>query len=204
MPENNTILELKTFEVSRRRFKTYIGSMGEMIASEILLREGFRVWGLKPYHAGGSQKRDIFSDNLYICLSFLYPPSNSRFYDAPLGYEKTREKAIKELEEFFGDKLVAFKKYTEGIGVAGKVGVVGACQINISEPSEHIYTPDLVCRKGDEIYIVEVKTDSANLYLKPERVKGLLLARKFGLIPLLIHIKVNIDASDFVLQELNQ
>lgn len=111
--------------------------------------------------------------------------------------------AIKELEDFFGDKLVAFKRYLESVGVIGADGIVGACQIKMTEPkSKHIYTPDLVCRKDNDIYVVEVKTNSADIYLKPEKVRGLLLAKKFGLIPLLSHINVRIDASDFVLQEL--
>jgi Holliday junction resolvase len=57
-------------------------------------------------------------------------------------------------------------------------------------------------KKDDEICIVEVKTNSGNIYLNPKRVRGLLSARKFGLVPLYVHINVSINASDFILQEL--
>jgi hypothetical protein len=202
--EKKVKTKLKTVEFNKSRFKTYFGNIGEMIASEILLKEGFRVWGLKPYEAGGSrQNRYLYIDDLYVCLSFYYK-SNVTYREGDLGVEKTRELAIKELENFFGEKLVAFKKYMESIGVIGKTGIVGASRIKMVEPTaKHVYTPDLVCRKDNNIYIVEVKTNSGNIYNKPERVKGLLLARKFGLIPLLIHMNVRIDASDFSIQELS-
>jgi hypothetical protein len=138
---------IENVEFSKSRFKTYFGNIGEMIAEEILLKEGFTVWGLKPYSAGGSRVEISLFDDLYFCLSFLYQ-SNERFYDGTLGYEKTREKAIGILENFFGEKLVAFKNYMESIGVIGKEGVVGAAQIKMAEPkSKHVYTPDLVCKK---------------------------------------------------------
>jgi hypothetical protein len=196
-------LKLETVEFRKSRFKTYFGNIGEMVAEEILLKEGFTVWGLKPYHAGGSRlNRDIFVDDLYTCLGFLYQ-SNVSFYDRTLGYEKTCENAIKELENFFGEKLVAFKKYMESIGVIGKEGIVGAARIKMTDPkSKHVYTPDLIARKGSEIYIVEVKTNSANIFFKPEKVEGLLSARKFGLVPLLINLNVSIEATDLVMKEL--
>jgi Holliday junction resolvase len=90
----------------------------------------------------------------------------------------------------------------ESIGVIGKTGVVGAARINAKTKSKHVYTPDLVVKKGNEICIVEVKTNSGNIYLKPEKVKGLLSARRFGLIPLLINLNVSIDATDFMMREL--
>jgi len=194
-------LELETVEFNKSRFATYFGNIGEMIAEQVLLKQGFSVWGLKPFHAGRLRtERGIFG-NLFNCLSFLYP-SNDRIFDGTLGYEKSRELAIKELENFFGEKLDAFRKYMESIGVIGKTGMVGAAQIKAEIKSKHVYTPDLVVNKDNEIWIVEVKTNSGNIYLKPEKVEGLLSARKFGLIPLLINLNVSIDATNFMMQEL--
>jgi len=192
-------------EFNKSRFKTYLGNIGEMIAGQVLLKQGFSVWELKPFHAGALRtERGISSNvfsNLFTYLSFLYP-SNCRVYDGTLGYEKSRELAIKELENFFGEKLEDFKKYIESIGVIGKTGIVGAAGINAKTKSKHVYTPDLVVKKDNEICIVEVKTNSGNIYLKPEKVEGLLSARKFGLIPLLINLNVSIDATDFMMREL--
>lgn len=193
-------LKLETVKFNKSSFPTYLGNIGEMIAGQVLLKQGFSVWGLKPFYAGKLRTEGIFGD-LFICLSFLYP-SNYRIYDGRQGYKKSHELAIKKLENFFGEKLEDFKKYMESIGVIGKTGIVGAAQIKAKTKSKHVYTPDLVVKKDNEIYIVEVKTNSGNIYFKPEKVEGLLSARKFGLIPLLINLNVSIDATDFVMQEL--
>lgn len=194
-------LELETVEFSKSRFRTYFGNIGELIAEEVLFKQGFHVWGLRPLHAGKVAKEEGIFSNLFGCLSFLYP-SDYHMYDDTLGYEKSRELAIMKLERFFGEKLEDFKKYMESIGVIGKSGLVGAVQINAKTKSKHVYTPDLVVKKDNEIYIVEVKANSGNIYLKPEKVEGLLSARKFGLIPLLINLRVSIDATDFMMQVL--
>lgn len=142
----NVRLELETVEVNKSRFATYFGNIGEMLAGQVLLKQGFSVWGLRPIHAGKLRtERGVFGD-LYTCLSFLYP-SNERIYDGTLGYEKSRELAVKRLEIFFGEKFEGFKKYIESIGVIGKTGIVGASRTLIKTKSEHVYTPDLVVRK---------------------------------------------------------
>lgn len=196
----NVRLELETVEFDKSRFRVYFGNIGEMIAEQVLLEQGFSVWRLKPFHAGGLRtERGIFG-NLFTS-SFLYP-SNYRIYDETLGFEKSRELAIKGLENFFGERLEDFKKYMESIGVIGKTGIVGTARIKAKTKSKYVYTPDLVVKKDNEICIVEVKTNSGNIYLKPEKVEGLLSARKFGLIPLLINLNVSIDATNFMMQEL--
>jgi hypothetical protein len=202
--EKTVNLKLKDVDFRKSRFRTYFGNIGEMIAEEILLKEGFTVWGFRPYHDGGSKQNTMpFYDNLYFCMNFLYE-SNERCYDEGLTYEETREKGIGLLKDFFGEKLVYFKKYLESIGVIGKTSIVGWSQIKMTEPQpKHVYTPDLVAKKGKEIYVVEVKTNSGNIHLKPEKVQGLLSARKFGLIPLIVHMNIDIKASDFSIQELS-
>jgi hypothetical protein len=200
--EKNIILELKKVEFNKRRFNTYFGNIGEMLAEEKLSTAGFETWGLKPFHAGSRPKTEIFYDNLFSCMHFLYE-SNERCYYDGLTYEETREKGIRMLKEFFGERFLCFKNYMERIGVIGKIGIVGASQIKMVEPkSRHVYTPDLVAKKNGEIYIVEVKTNSGISYLKGEKLKGLLSAKKFGLVPLLIKLKLNLDATDLVVEKL--
>lgn len=119
------------------------------------------------------------------------------------GYEESRKLAIKELEDFFGRKLEGFKKYIESIGmIESYYGILGAYGINGKTKSEYAYTPDLIAKKDNEICIVEVKTNSGNIYLKPEKVEGLVSARKSGLIPLLINLNVSINATDFMIREI--
>ena len=91
------------------------------------------------------------------------------------------------------------------MGVIGKTGIAGAAQINQKRsPSKYIYTPDLVAKKNNEIYIIEIKTNSGSLYNRreKEKLKGLLSARDFSLIPLLISLKIELTATDFMMTEL--
>jgi len=84
---------------------------------------------------------------------------------------------------FFGDKLGAFELYRKEI--------------------HGIYMLDLVAKKNDEIYIVEVKTNEAVRYLRGEKLEGLMLARKYGFIPMLATLKVSIEVTDLMVTELS-
>jgi len=195
--EKTVNLKLKDVEFSKSRFKTYFGNIGEMITEAILLKEGFRVCKWRPYATSATSPESILSQGLWRCLNCLYPLKPDEIieiagqtlnvtHERPPDYETI----IGEFQEFFGDKLIDFKNYVESLGI-------------FSESGKRIYTPDLVVKKGKEIYIVEVKTNSGNIYLKPEKVQGLLSARKFGFIPLIVHINISINASDFSMQELS-
>ena len=168
-------LELNHVKFDRSRFRRYIGNIGEMIAQEVLLKEGFEVWLLTPYFPEVSPA----------------PP------------REERQERIK-LKAFFGDKLEAFKQYMEKIGVIGKFGILGAALIKTGTPKgEYVYTPDLIAKKDGKIYVVEVKaTKGALRYLKRGKLKGLMLAKDYGFSPMLVTLNVNIEASDFTITEL--
>jgi len=98
------------------------------------------------------------------------------------------ESAMKELETFFGDKLEAFKRYVE--------------RTHMLDLYEAKYTPDLVAKKNGKIYVAEVKANSGIQFLKGEKLKGLMLAKQFGFIPMLVTLNVNIEVSDLTITEL--
>jgi Holliday junction resolvase len=61
---------------------------------------------------------------------------------------------------------------------------------------------DLLAKKNRKIYVVEVKANSGKQNLKGEKLEGLLLAKKYGSVPMLVTIDVEVQASDLVAQEL--
>lgn len=166
-------LELNHVKFDRSRFRRYIGNIGEMIAQEVLLKEGFEVWLLTPYF-----------------------PEVSPFVEE-------RQKRIKlkaffgdRLEAFkqFMEKLGVIGK----TGIPG-----AALLKTGAPEREYIYTPDLVAKKNGKIYVVEIKaTKGALRYLKGEKLKGLMLAKDYGFSPMLVTLNVNIEASDFTITEL--
>jgi hypothetical protein len=179
--KDNGKLELKDIEFSKSRFRNYFGNIGEMVTEEILLREGFAVCRWRPYVAGDVLPKSDVSKNLRRCLNCLYPSGRDAYDD----------RIIEELEDFFGNRLSDFKKYTDSLGIFDQV-------------SNATYTPDLVAKKDNKIFIIEVKTNSGNIYLKREKdkLRGLLSARKFNLIPMLVNLNIGIQATDFIMKEL--
>lgn len=167
-----------------------------MIAEEVLLKEGFAVCKWRPYVAGDVLPESHVSHNLRRCLNCLYPikPGETVIIKGKTVHLTHRrdpysDTIIEELRNFFGDRLSNFKKYTDTLGIFGEADKV-------------VYTPDLVAKKDKEIYIIEVKTNSGDIYSTKEKLEGLLLARKFSFVPLLINLKIDIEATDFVMQEL--
>lgn len=79
-----TILRIENVTFSRNRFKTYIGNMGEMIAEEVLEKEGYNIWMMRPYQADQWPEDEDFPDrpksdrrekrlgNLNYALGLLY------------------------------------------------------------------------------------------------------------------------------------
>jgi Holliday junction resolvase len=65
---------------------------------------------------------------------------------------------------------------------------------------KRVYCPDLVAKKDDKIYIIEVKTQKALRYLKKE-LDWLMLAKEYGFSPVVATVNVNIEARDLVLEE---
>jgi len=179
---DKTRLELENVKFNKSRFRRYQGNIGEMVAEEVLLREGFEVWVCTPYFPDVSPMsgKKLTRGGLVRYLSLSSTADENSIFE--WGKDE-REKAIKELKTFFGDKLEAFQKYFEEIAAIG-------------------YTPDLIAKKNDKIYVVEVKTNKATRYLKGEKLRGLMLARNYGFIPMLITLNINIEATNLILREL--
>lgn len=112
------------------------------------------------------------------------------------------DEAVKKLENFFGAKLTSFKGYIESIGIIGKQGIIGFARIPAEKSVEHSYTPDLVAKKGDEIYIVEVKVNTGSRYLTGAKLHGLKSARDFSLVPLVVNLKLDIQVPELSVKEL--
>ncbi len=62
----------------KSRFRRYIGNIGEMVAQEALMKEGFEVWLLTPYFPVETRKK-LPRSGLLTFLSYLYkqPDENS-------------------------------------------------------------------------------------------------------------------------------
>lgn len=139
--EKNVKLKLIDIEFSKSRFKTYFGNIGEMIAEQVLLKEGYAVCKWRPYVAGEILSESKVSHSLRRCLNCLYPlkPDEDVMIGGKIVHLKYRRESdheviIKELQDFFGSKLSDFKNYTDSLGLFNEAGTV-------------IYTPDLVAKK---------------------------------------------------------
>jgi hypothetical protein len=219
--EKDLSLSLKDVEFNKRRLITYFGNIAEMVTEEILIKEGYLLCELRPYSTGESPATLSMGIGLWNCLSNIrkgkpkedelkghyracyVPPPKIPNFSVPTWEEyysnnlKMYEESIKEVSDFFGSKLEAFIKYVDFLGLITKDGA-------LELSGKRTYTPDLIAKKNGEIYIIEVKANSGDLNHKPKRVKALLSAREFGLIPLIVHVNVSINATDFSMQELRE
>jgi hypothetical protein len=206
-----TLVEISNVEFDRSRFRRYYGNIGEMVAEEFLVRRGFDVWLFTPYSPNESPLRkrgDLGRGGLLHYLSYLYlkPPDRNDLgskyivkyggtsYVLSRGVEDYHRK-LKELKNFFGEKLEAFSKYVEELGIVRKTSDAEPVEI-LPEREETKYYPDLVAKKSGEIYVVEVKTNTGLGYLKGAKLKGLLLAEKYGFIPTVITLNIDIEATN--------
>jgi hypothetical protein len=180
-------LELRNVKFDRSRFRRYLGNISEMIVEEVLLQKGFEVWTFVPYFPDTSpfKKKKLARGGLIYSLNFAC----GRDKDNTLQFDEgEREKIVNQLKAFFGEeKLKSFIRYMKDLGVIGK--------------KKRVYCPDLVAKKDDKIYIIEVKTQKALRYLKKEW-DWLMLAKEYGFSPVVATVDVKIEARDLVLEEL--
>jgi len=194
-----------------------------MIAEEILNKDGYSIWDINSYSCPSLPSESKIANRLLFYLDYLdrkkpqkdriraeyefrYTNSETKTSPIPAWNDYYRDivtdylKVFKDLRNFFGEKLEDVKAYFESLGIFGECEITeDAHEI---QKSKRKYTPDLVAKKNGEIYIIEVKANSGDSYLKGEKLSGLLSARKFGLVPLLINLKVTLDATDFIMKEL--
>lgn len=109
------------------------------------------------------------------------------------------------MQTFFGEKLENIKEYMHAIGPLRRHVFLkenpntDTTQISTIVGERGIwYTPDLIAKKDGEIFITEVKANTGIDYLRGQRLEGLLLAKKYGFVPMLITLNVSIGATQLV------
>ena len=191
-------LQLDRPEFDRSRLRVYYGNMGEIIAQEVLRKQGFEVWLTKP--VADATRKD------YLRLLSLPKDDEEKlrsYYDNLPSFRKereTRDQFLKRHKEhirynietvkanlaFFSDQVDSFKEYLKRL-----------------EKESITYSCDLVAKKDHEIYIIEVKsTRNARRFLRGKKLRGLMLAREYGFTPVLITFNLKIEASNFRMSEL--
>lgn len=180
-------LELKQPNFDRGCLRVYYGNIGEIIAQQILQKQGFNVWLTRP----------VASEKKYFRIDFIQRTEkmigklDNEYETEYLVYDKEAvEKELKRWKRIFGQQFEAFKQYLK--------------KLKIHEVGE-LYKPDLIAKKGDKIYIVEVKsTKGAVNYLKEKWLKGFLLAKEYGFIPLLVSFNLKIEIDNFKMEEISE
>jgi len=237
--EQETILQIENVIFSGNRFKTYIGNIGELIAKEVLEKEGREIWMMGSYFADyppededfpgrpKSDRRKKRRGNLISALGLLYreqprlPDERSlkKTYEIEFkGLDKARfhvptwkdfkeqeqakinmhKRVVKELKTFFGEKLENIKEYMCAIGPLRRTAFPR------ENPGERgtWYTPDLIAKKDDEMFVTEIKSNTGINYMRGQRLEGLLLAKKYKFVPMLITLNVSIGATHLVARKL--
>ena len=230
-PNTKVKLTLSRVDFNRTRFVTYHGNIGEIAAEEVLLRNGFDIWLVHGGFDAGkeSEKRRYRTSLSYYLSTLLYSREplleNPRYSINSQGVKRIEEEhlnsqdvkgAQEELHLFFGDKLESMMQYMKKIGVikkpiqvwkeAGAINdLIVTTDINrFGERERPIYTPDLIAKKKRDFYVIEVKTNTGTNFLRGKRLEGLMLAKDYDFIPMLITLNVKIEMTNLKLQELSR
>lgn len=179
------------FQFDKSRFRKYIGDMGEMVAQEALMKQGFSIWSLHRFPQ--SMKRPMRTGLLDI-LAYLYRDECESVrisYDRDM--TRTYERHVKELKNFLGDRFEGFVQYLEEVGTP---------HWYVGLERKPTYCPDLVAKRNGEIYVVEIKVGQGIYYLRGDKLKGFTLAKKYGFIPMLITLDLTIEAGNLRFKQL--
>ena len=196
MEDENVILEMKQPEFDKSRFRVYYGNIGEIVAQEVLSRQGFEAWLTRPIANERDFLRllrfpkirlDELRRNYEIHPSFWKEKMTWEQYlkehRERLVYER---KTVKRYRAFFGGQKTAFRRYIRRL-----------------EKESITYIADLLAKKANQIFIIEVKsTKGALKFLKGEKLKGLMLAREYGFTPAIISFDLKIEATNFKMMEI--
>jgi hypothetical protein len=155
------LVEIDNVEFDRSRFRRYYGNIGEMVAEEFLVRREFGVWLFAPYFPNKSprMREGLGRGGLLHYLSYLYLKPLDRndlgskyivkyggaSYVLSRKVEEYHHK-LKELKNIFGEKLEAFRKYVEELGIVRKTSDAEPVEI-LPEREETKYYPDLMAKK---------------------------------------------------------
>ena len=195
--DRRLIFELERPKFNRSRLRVYYGNMGEIIAQEVLRRQGFEVWlarlvgspqdFLRVFHMPEMDEELKGLRRHYDNLPSFRREEETwkKFLERQENHLRSRIESAKANRAFFGEQLDAFKEYMKRL------------------KSDSIkYYCDLVAKKDTKIYLVEVKsTKGARKLLKGEKLRGLVLAREYGFIPSIVSFSLKIEAKDFQMEE---
>ena len=189
-------LELKRPKFDRSRLRVYYGNMGEIIAQQVLRKQGFEVWLTRPVG------NEDFIRVLTVPKMDEELKGLRRHYDNFPSFRKREEtweeflnkhkehiryeiKWVKANRAFFGEQLDAFITYLKKL--------------------KREYSPDLIAKKDGKIYVIEVKSRKGAIqFLKGKKLRGLLLAREYGFIPSLVSFNLKIEAENFKMEAISE
>lgn len=199
MSTKKVMLELARAEFNRSRLRVYYGNIGEIITQEILRRQGFEVWLPRPI-ADEKDYLNIFRlpeidedslrrrYNIHCKAGSIKEDDMSweEYLSRHKEHIRNERKDVKATFAFFGDQLHSFQGYLKRL------------------KSESIkYYCDLVAKKEEKIYLIEVKsTKHARQFLKGEKKRGLMLAKEYGFFPAVVTMIVKIEALNLKMEEL--
>jgi Holliday junction resolvase len=66
----------------------------------------------------------------------------------------------------------------------------------------YLYRPDLVANEGENMYVVEIKVDSGIQHMKEDKLRGLTLAKEYGLILAIVTLNIDVEVSSFKMSTL--
>jgi hypothetical protein len=147
----------------KKHLSNYIGQIGETLVKKFLKREGFTVMS-------------------YEAMRIFVPHINSKFKGIGTNglVETEPPQSVNTVRDFLGSMKKNFKDMNDKLDktYAGEL---------------HKYRRfDFVARKGNDYFIVEVKTNKARLTKKNEG--ELKIAKKYGFIPMVVKTKVTLIA----------
>ena len=194
--EKKSILEIKQPKFHNRHLKMYYDNVVDIIAEELLRKQGFELGLKKPIGT-----KEAF-DSLFSIPDLEERKKDWRhFYDIHPSFWKEQNSWEDYLETHIAhfryevDKVIRNREFF-GEKIARNL-------FDYLEKLNSRYIPDLIAKKNEKIYIIEVRNrEEASKFLKGKKYRSLLLARKYGFIPLLVSFELNIEANNLKMEEI--
>lgn len=195
--------------------------MGEKIAKEFLRKDGYEVkefWRDLYYilfNDSGSERKqrkknyDLFkidskqARDFYRHTHYSTPNPNDKFDKKLWDKFYLIKENVESYKQYRKNVIESYNEVKELLAFIGESFEQYVKELNIGQydggPS--LYIPDLVAKKNNKIYIVEVK---ANTGVRQYRNlnEASIIAKKYGFIPILMTLNVNIEATNLTFREL--
>jgi hypothetical protein len=157
----------------RRRKSSLVGTLAESLAHRILILKGFRLY--QPW---------LLQRHLEDSSEHHY---NLESEEAKFAYERERDYHTLLKDERVRSFMVELKPVQNRNLERRWSGLLK--EFVVSE-TQRAGFPDFIARKGKNIYAIEVKT--GNPYLLANQLEVLQLAKKHGLKPYVLHMRMDI------------